>query len=108
MSTNGDFYSFGILLLKMITGKRPTDDIFHGDPNVHNFAQMALPVRVTSIVDKSLLNNNEDQISSMMMKFDQRERDAATLECLISAIKIRISCSSASPQHRMSIHDVAH
>lgn len=92
MSANGDVYSFGILLLEMMTGKRPTDDMFHADLNLHDFAQMALPLpdQVIDIVDKSLLNNNKDQV----------------VECLISAIKIGVSCSLPSPQDRKNIHDV--
>lgn len=107
MSANGDVYSFGILLLEMMTGKRPTDDMFHGDLNLHDFAQMALPDQVIGIVDKSLLNNNKDQVASATTSINQKQRDAATKECLISAIKIGVSCSLPSPQDRKNIHDVA-
>ncbi|KAI8030067.1 putative receptor-like protein kinase, partial [Camellia lanceoleosa] len=43
MSTDGDVYSYGILLLEMITGKRPTDSIFEEGLNLHTFSRMALP-----------------------------------------------------------------
>ena len=43
VSTKGDVYSYGILLLEMITGKRPTNSVFEGGLNLHNYAGMALP-----------------------------------------------------------------
>jgi len=44
VSTHGDVYSFGILLLEMLTGKRPTDNEFGGAIGLLNYVQMALLV----------------------------------------------------------------
>ena len=41
VSTKGDVYSYGILLLEMIIGKRPTDHMFEGGFNLHNYPSMA-------------------------------------------------------------------
>ena len=38
-----DVYNYGILLLEMFLGKRPTNDMFKDGLNLHNFAKMALP-----------------------------------------------------------------
>ncbi|CAL5414347.1 unnamed protein product [Camellia sinensis] len=54
-STLGDAYSFGILLLGMFTGKKPTDDMFKDHLNLHNFVKNALPERVMEIVDPYIL-----------------------------------------------------
>ena len=61
VSTKGDVYSYGILLLEMITGKRPTDSVFEGGLNLHNYASMAIPDNVMEVVDPKLLK--------MLMKF---------------------------------------
>lgn len=82
MSISGDVYSYGILLLEMITRKRPTDKIFEANHNLHNFARIALPQRVMEIVDPVLLTE-EEKFSKMM-------------ECLISVIKIGLACSAES------------
>uniref|UniRef100_A0A7N2LKD2 non-specific serine/threonine protein kinase n=1 Tax=Quercus lobata TaxID=97700 RepID=A0A7N2LKD2_QUELO len=89
VSTKGDVYSYGILLLEMITGKRPTNCVFEGGLNLHNYASMALPNRVIEISDPKLLNNCGDT--------DRTE------ECLISMVKIGVSCSMELPQERWDI-----
>ncbi|KAL7253364.1 hypothetical protein ACSBR1_007819 [Camellia fascicularis] len=61
VSTSGDVYSYGILLLEMMTGRRPTDPMFEGGLNLHSFARIALPDRVLEIVDPTLLNNDDSE-----------------------------------------------
>ncbi|KAL4576229.1 hypothetical protein LXL04_012320 [Taraxacum kok-saghyz] len=60
MISSGDVYSFGILLLELMTGKRPTDNIFHDSLNLHKFAYMALPDHVTDVIDVDLLSFIQD------------------------------------------------
>ncbi|XP_040994348.1 probable LRR receptor-like serine/threonine-protein kinase At3g47570 [Juglans microcarpa x Juglans regia] len=43
VSTHGVMYSYGILLLEMFKGKRPTDDIFQCTLILHSFVKIALP-----------------------------------------------------------------
>ncbi|KAJ4720030.1 Kinase-like protein [Melia azedarach] len=54
-SKQGDVYSYGILPLEILTGKRPTDEMFTDGLSLHNFCKMALPDRVMEIVDPHLL-----------------------------------------------------
>ncbi|XP_058006605.1 probable LRR receptor-like serine/threonine-protein kinase At3g47570 [Hevea brasiliensis] len=54
-STSGDIFSYGILLLEMFTGKRPTDHMFKEGTSLRNFVKRALPEQVTQILDP---NNN--------------------------------------------------
>ncbi|XAR52373.1 Non-specific serine/threonine protein kinase [Bertholletia excelsa] len=101
MSTSGDIYSFGILLLEVMTRKRPIDSLFDGDLNFHKFAKMALPGHVLEIVDKTLLTTGEGKASGA--SGEQPRNESKMVECLISLIKIGVACSEESPQDRMSI-----
>ncbi|KAG5235194.1 LRR receptor serine/threonine-protein kinase [Salix suchowensis] len=105
VSTYGDVYSFGILLLEMFTGKRPTDDMFKDGLNLHNYAEMALPGRVSEVMEPTLLR--EDVESSIHSSHRMNHTETGkTLECLISIIKIGVACSVELPRERMDIGSV--
>jgi len=53
-STFGDVYSFGILLLEMIIGKRPTDSMFDGGLSINSFVERNFPDQVLHIIDAHL------------------------------------------------------
>ncbi|KAM4072129.1 hypothetical protein ACB094_11G113800 [Castanea mollissima] len=103
LSTNGDVYSFGILLLDMLTGRRPTDKLFKDDLNLHNFVKLALPGRVMEIADHSIFNKggeNDNMVSSWS------DWTSGQTECLISVFQIGLACSAQSPIDRMDMNRV--
>ncbi|XXG58766.1 hypothetical protein AAC387_Pa04g0993 [Persea americana] len=85
VSTYGDVYSYGILLLEMFMGKRPTDDIFKDNLNLHQLAKMAFPDRVTEIIDHRLLLEGNENISS---NEDYNEMRSRINECFLSLVRI--------------------
>ncbi|GAV65873.1 Pkinase domain-containing protein [Cephalotus follicularis] len=107
VSINGDVYSYGILLLEMFTGKRPTDDIFREGLNLHNFAKATLPERATEITDPVLLGEIEEGETSTNITHNQSHSSHIIHECLNLIIKIGVACSQDFPGERMSISDVA-
>ncbi|KAF3948938.1 hypothetical protein CMV_025124 [Castanea mollissima] len=98
VSTKGDVYSYGILLLEMITGKRPTNSVFEGGLNLHNYASMALPDGVMEIVDPKLLNNVDEVLGNHNGRLANKIK-----ECLISMVKVGVACSMELPQERWDI-----
>ncbi|KAM7519389.1 hypothetical protein LguiB_018351 [Lonicera macranthoides] len=61
VSAYGDVYSFGILLLEMFTGKRPTDEMFKDDLNLREFSKMAFPNKLVETIDPILLQQEENR-----------------------------------------------
>ncbi|KAI3519838.1 hypothetical protein L1887_09054 [Cichorium endivia] len=105
MTSSGDVYSFGILLLEVMTGKRPTDNIFNEDLNLHMFVCMALPDSVTSVIDDDLLDFlQKDAIGTQCSIANAKKIE----ECLASTLKIGVSCSVDSLPQRMNIKHVVY
>ncbi|TVU21841.1 hypothetical protein EJB05_31510, partial [Eragrostis curvula] len=98
VSTLGDVYSLGILLLEMFTGKSPTDDMFRGQLDLHKFAEDALPNRIWDIVDSTMWLDAGTYDNTTRTK---------TESCLASVIALGISCSKKQPKERTLVHNAA-
>ncbi|CAL5423541.1 unnamed protein product [Camellia sinensis] len=101
--------TFGILLLEMFTRKRPTDNIFNDSLSLHNFAKMALPEQVASVVDPTLIQQREIEEASSSTKNTRNQSSTGShkiYECLISILNIGIACSQELPRDRPTINHV--
>ncbi|KAL6128707.1 hypothetical protein ACLB2K_072062 [Fragaria x ananassa] len=107
VSTYGDVYSFGILLLEMFTGKRPTDHMFTEGLNLHNYVKTALPERILEISEPLLLQETATSAADAHMPNQLSVRTQKFEECLILILGIGLACSVESPTNRKDISDVA-
>ncbi|MFQ6640368.1 hypothetical protein Gotur_016332 [Gossypium turneri] len=102
-SREGDIYSYGILILEMITRKRPTDDLFGDGMSLHSYSKMVLPENLEEILDFRLL----EQINKKSQKIrGDQNVDCNMLDCLVSFTKVGVACSVEVPVQRMKIEDV--
>ncbi|KAG6631263.1 hypothetical protein CIPAW_13G078900 [Carya illinoinensis] len=105
LSANGDVYSFGILLLEMFSGRRPTDELFKDDLNLHKFVKLALPGRVMEILDQSVLNEAGETRNLVTCNSDWTSCEQT--EGLILVFQIGLACSAESPKDRMDMRRAA-
>ncbi|TVU21830.1 hypothetical protein EJB05_31497, partial [Eragrostis curvula] len=89
VSTLGDVYSLGILLLEIFTRRSPTDDLFQGQLDLHKFSDYALPERIWEIADTNMWRHTD--------AYDSYTK-SRTENCLVSVIALGISCSKKQPR----------
>ncbi|KAM3356978.1 hypothetical protein P3S68_023692 [Capsicum galapagoense] len=105
LSILGDMYSFGILILEIFTGRRPTDPLFHPSSSLHHFVETALPENVMEILDKTAFHGEK------MSKATYGEEYWASIkkeqmECLVGILEIGVACSAESPRDRLTMRQV--
>ena len=98
VSTAGDIYSLGILLLEMFTGRSPTEGMFRDSLDLHKFAEDALPDRTLEIADPTMRLHNGQWDNTASIRI---------MELLVSVFRLGISCSKQQPRDRALTRDAA-
>ncbi|KAG2333395.1 hypothetical protein Bca52824_004575 [Brassica carinata] len=93
ITVHGDAYSFGILILEMFSGKRPTDEMFGGDVTLRSCIRSALPEQVLDVADELVLHNG------LRIGFP-------IAECLTKVLEVGLGCSEESPGNRLEMSEV--
>ncbi|KAM7469515.1 hypothetical protein LguiA_007698 [Lonicera macranthoides] len=121
----GDVYSYGVLLLELFTGRRPTDDMFKDGLNLHNYIKTALQEKGMQIMDQTLLAIGEAEETEATIVEEEREavneiemeqytinkgslfHESDKLQkYIIAVLEIGLACSAESPKQRMGMNDI--
>ena len=57
-STKGDVYSYGVVLLELLTGKQPTDSADFGDNNLVGWVKQHAKLKISDVFDPELLKED--------------------------------------------------
>ncbi|XP_049378289.1 receptor kinase-like protein Xa21 [Solanum stenotomum] len=95
VSTMGDVYSYGILLMETFTRKKPVDDEFVGDLTLKRWVAESYPHRVMDIVDANLFSTD-----------DSEQHLIAIESCLRSVLDVALECTADFPQERITMNNV--
>ncbi|XP_047047698.1 probable LRR receptor-like serine/threonine-protein kinase At3g47570 [Lolium rigidum] len=109
-SRKSDMFSFGIMMLELFTGKRPTDPMFVGESSLRQWVSQAFSARLIDVVDEKLLQGEE--ISSRDFHHQINTTPSAlpstgwNSDFVVSTFELGLECSSDSPNERASMNNV--
>jgi serine/threonine protein kinase len=93
----GDVYSFGVMLLELLTGKRPTDVIFSEGLTLHDWVRRHYPQDVGGAVAHAPWRR--DVVDGTVQVADM---------AVVELIELGLACTQYSPALRPSMADVCH
>ncbi|KAJ1274664.1 hypothetical protein BS78_05G079000 [Paspalum vaginatum] len=102
VSSSGDVYSFGIILLETFLRRRPIDDMFRDGLDIARYVAMNFPDRIIQIVDPEVLEERHDLLPHTSEPMKEK-----IMECLLSVLNVGLCCANPSPDERMDMREVA-
>ncbi|XP_059436549.1 receptor kinase-like protein Xa21 [Corylus avellana] len=92
VSTRGDVYSYGILLMETFTRTKPTDNMFAGEMSLKHWVEESSCLSISTVVDANLLRTGRD--------------NASIEDCISSIMGLALHCCAELPEHRVNAKDI--
>ncbi|XP_060183510.1 probable LRR receptor-like serine/threonine-protein kinase At3g47570 [Lycium barbarum] len=94
VSTSGDVYSYGIMMIEVLSKRRPTDDeIFNENLGLRQWIRPAFPKTTMEVVDANLFHEGKHVNSKSEL-------------CIASMIELALDCTKEKPESRITMKDV--
>ena len=90
----------------MLTGKRPTDEMFKDGLSLYKFVEKSFPEKICEILDPRIIpyHGNQDEAGSTL---DQENHQmAGTISCITEFAKLGLLCAAETPKDRPEMQDV--
>jgi serine/threonine protein kinase len=94
ISTEGDVFSYGVLLLEILTGRRPTDASIHDATSLPKFVEKSYPDKLLELMDNNMPQN---EINTQEI-----------IDFFVAPVsRLGLACCRDSPMQRMNMGEVA-
>ncbi|TQD88565.1 hypothetical protein C1H46_025884 [Malus baccata] len=95
VSTQGDVYSFGIVVMETFTKMKPTNEMFVEEMNLKQWVANSLSSEaIAEVVDATLLATQEEDHDYV-----------AKIDCLSSIMRFALACSVEPPDERINMKE---
>ncbi|WVZ61663.1 hypothetical protein U9M48_011501 [Paspalum notatum var. saurae] len=64
ITREGDVYSYGIIILELLTGKRPTHEMFNDGLSLRQVVETAFNKNISEVIDPHVISNIEDEVAA--------------------------------------------
>lgn len=96
-------FSFGVLVLELVTGKRPTDHFFQQGAGLHEWVKTQYPHSLDPIVGEAM----ERYCSAAAARAGPRPCKRLWREVIVELVELGLMCTQFTPSARPTMVDVA-
>lgn len=102
-SQKWDVYSYGVILLELITGRSPTALLSTAGVDLVRWVQLCVEEKkpLAEVLDPALLQEAEDDGAAAATAEEEEEEEE-----IVGALKIALACVQTSPERRPSMRHV--